>query len=205
MTEKAKTVGDANLLTRRTALKRAAVFLGGTMTVTQLGLLSRGVAAMSEDEGARFLEANQFLMLRQLVDLIVPETDTPGAVGARVHRFIDLMLAEWASPARQSRYVAGLEDIDRQALVLGSKGFAETPKTGQLELLRQLDDEAFAPGAPDTFFRELKKMTLFAYYSSETGATEELRFQRIPGDYQPCLAIEEDGRAWFWNGYSYGL
>jgi hypothetical protein len=101
--------------------------------------------------------------------------------------------------------VAGLEDIDRRALVLGSKGFAETPKTGQLGMLRQLDDEAFAPGSPDTFFGELKKMTLFAYYSSEPGATDELRFQRIPGDYQPCLPMAEDGRAWFWNGYSYGL
>jgi hypothetical protein len=51
VTEKAKAVGDANLLTRRAALKRAAVLLGRTMTVTQLGLLTRGVAATSEDAG----------------------------------------------------------------------------------------------------------------------------------------------------------
>jgi hypothetical protein len=196
---------DLNLLTRRATLKRAVVFLGGTMAVARLGPLARGVAALSEDSGPRFLGEDQFLMLKRVVDLIIPETDTPGAVGARVHQFIDLMLAEWASPARRSRYLAGLEDIDRRARHLGGKGFAENSKTAQLEVLRQLDDEAFAPGSPDTFFGELKKMTLFAYYSSEPGATDELRFQRVPGDYQPCLPTEEDGRAWFWNGYSYGL
>lgn len=194
-----------NLLTRRAALTRAVAFLGGTMTVAQLGLLNRGVAAMSEDSGPRLLGEDQFLMLKQIVDLIIPETDTPGAAGAGVHRFIDLMLAEWASPTRQSRYLAGLEDIERRAMDLGGKGFAESSKTAKQKVLQQLDDEAFAPGSPGTFFGELKKMTLFAYYSSEPGATDELRFQRIPGDYEPCLSIEEDGRAWFWNGYSYEL
>jgi hypothetical protein len=205
VTEEVQATEQPTLLTRRAALKRAVAFLGGTMTVAQLGLLTRGVAAVSENSGPRYLGEDQFLMLKRVVDLIIPETDTPGAVGARVHQFIDLMLAEWASPARRSRYLAGLEDIDRRARHLGGKDFAENSKTAQLEVLRQLDDEAFAPGFPDTFFGELKKMTLFAYYSSEPGATDELRFQRIPGDYQPCLPMEEDGRAWFWNGYSHGL
>ena len=31
------------------------------------------------------------------------------------------------------------------------------------------------------------------------------RFQPVPGDYLPCIPLETVGRAWFWNGYSYGL
>lgn len=194
---------DATPLTRRAALKRGAALLGGTLTVAQFGILTRGIAAMSEDSGPRFLAQDQFVTLRQVVDLIIPETDTPGAIGARVPQFIDFMLAEWASPARQARYIAGLEEIDRRARVAGGGGFKRSSKAQQLDVLQQMDEEAFVQG--DSFFGELKQMTLFAYYSSKPGATEELRFQRIPGDYQGCLANDEDNRAWFWNGYSYDL
>jgi hypothetical protein len=74
-----------------------------------------------------------------------------------------------------------------------------------VSVLQILDDETFANGPTQTFFRERKRMVLFAYYTSEPGATLELRFQRIPGDYLPCEPVDEGGRAWFWNGYSYEL
>lgn len=193
------------LLTRRSAIKRAVALLGGTLTAAQLGLLTESVAAMTEDSEPRFLNQDQFLMLERIVDLIIPETDTPGALGANVHHFIDLMLAEWASPQRQARYVTGLEDIDRRARESGADSFSAGSTTRQTELLRTLDKEAFANGSADAFFGELKKLVLFAYYSSEPGATVELRYQRIPGDYLPCVPIEDTDRAWFWNGYSYEL
>jgi len=196
---------DPNLLTRRSVLKRAAALFGGSVTATQLSLLMRSVAAMAEDTTPRFLNQEQFSMIERIVDLIIPETDTRGALGAGVHHFIDLMLADWASPQRRARYVAGLEDIDRRARQSGADSFSASSTAQQTVLLQTLDKETFAQDAIDTFFGEFKKMVLFAYYSSETGATIELRYQRIPGDYRPCVPLDEIGRAWFWNGYSYDL
>jgi hypothetical protein len=193
------------LLTRRSAIKRVVALLGGTLTATQLGLLSKSVAAMTADSEPRFLSQNQFLTLQQIVDLIIPETDTPGALGANVHHFVDLMLAEWASAERQARYVRGLEDIDGRARKVGVDSFSASTSAQRIELLQTLDKEAFAKDSADIFFGELKKMVLFAYYSSEPGATLELKYQRIPGDYLPCVPMEDIGRAWFWNGYSYEL
>lgn len=200
-----KLADNPMLLTRRTAIKHAVALLGGTLTVAQLGLLTESVAAMTEDSAPRFLSEEQFLVLQRVADLIIPETDTPGALGANVHYFVDLMLAEWASPERQARYVAGLDDIDKRARESGATGFSASSVTRQAELLRTMDKEAFADRSANTFFGELKKMVLFAYYSSEVGATVELRYQRIPVDYLSCVAIEDTGRAWFWNGYSYEL
>lgn len=192
-------------LTRRSALKAAVALVGGTLAATELGLLSKSVAAMTDDSAPRFLSQDQFLALQQIVDLIIPETDTPGALDANVHHFIDLMLAEWASPERQARYVAGLEDIEVRARKVGADSFLASTAPQQIDLLHSLDKEAFAKDSKDIFFSELKKMVLFGYYSSEPGATLELRYQRIPGDYLPCVPLEDDSRAWFWNGYSYGL
>ena len=64
---------------------------------------------------------------------------------------------------------------------------------------------AFDDAAPSTFFRRLKKIILFAFFSSEPGATQALRFDPFPGAYQPCLPYESDDRAWFWLGYGYDL
>jgi hypothetical protein len=139
------------------------------------------------------------------VDLIMPATDTPGALDAGVHQFIDLMLAEWALPERRSRYIHGLSEIDERARALGSDDFLSGSPQQQFALLQELDAEATANSANDDFFRELKKMVLFAYYSSEIGATVELRFQRIPGVYRPCVPTTEIDRAWFWTGFSYDL
>jgi len=193
-------------LTRRKAIQGAASLIGSTVVMAQFGTLaSRAAAAATENAAPVFFDQDQFSMIERIVDLIIPETDTPGAIIAGVHHFIDLMLAEWASPERQSRYVQGLQEIDLSARETGEESFATNSPAQQMQLLQALDREAHVDGAPDTFFREFKKLVLFGYYSSEAGATIELQFDRIPGDYEPCVPIDDPARAWFWLGYAYGL
>ena len=196
---------NPSFLTRRVAIKKAVALVGGTLTATQLGLLSDSIAAIAEDASPRFLNRGQFTSLSRIADLIIPETDTPGALGVGAPRFIDMMLADWASPQRQARYVAGLDDIDKRAREFGVSSFSASSTKQQMTLLRALDKEAFAAGSATPFFRELKKMVLFAYYSSEVGATVELSFQRIPGDYLPCVPMTKNDHAWFWSHYNYEL
>ena len=193
------------LLTRRAAIRNAVLLLGGAIPAAQLGLLESALAATSVESKPRFLDPDQFAMLERVADLIIPETDTPGAVSAGVHRFIDILLAEWASPETQEQFIAQLASIDERATELGMSGFLDGGADRQVEVVKLLDEEAFADDAPATFFRRLKKLVLFAYFSSEPGATQALRFDPFPGDYQPCLPLGNDDRAWFWLGYSYDL
>ncbi|MEM1057326.1 MAG: gluconate 2-dehydrogenase subunit 3 family protein [Bacteroidota bacterium] len=46
------------------------------------------------------------------------------------------------------------------------------------------------------FYRQLKELTVAGYYTSEVGATEELRWQAAPGRYDPDVPFFEIGRAW---------
>jgi gluconate 2-dehydrogenase gamma chain len=194
------------VLTRRKAIQGAASLIGGTIAAAQLGpLASRAALAQAENSSPIFFDAQQFSIIERVVDLIIPETDTPGARAAGAHHLIDLMMAEWASSERQGRYVRGLEAIDERARIDAADDFRSIAAAEQLSLLQALDREAHADDSPDTFFREFKKLVLFGYYSSEAGATVELRFDPIPGDYEPCVPIEDPQRAWFWLGYGYGL
>ncbi len=196
---------DSQLVTRRTAIRNAVLLLGGAVTTAELGLLESALAATGAESAPRFLTGEQLAMLERIADLIIPETDTPGAVSAGTHRFIDIMLSEWASSDTQQQFVAGFANIDQRASDLGMPSFIDGSEEQQSELVEALDREAFADGGQDAFFRRLKKLVLFAYFSSEPGATQALRFDRTPGNYDPCLSLEDDDRAWFWLGYSYEL
>ena len=194
------------MLTRRKAIQGAASLVGGTLAAAQLGpFMSRAAAAATENATPTFFNAEQFALLERMVDVMIPKTDTPGALAAGVHHFIDLMLAEWASAERQVRYVQGLQQLESRLRAAGESDFVSASSARQFELLRALDEEAFADNAGDSFFREFKKMVLFAYYSSEAGATVELQYEPMQTDYKACVPIDEIGRAWFWLGFSHGL
>jgi gluconate 2-dehydrogenase gamma chain len=46
------------------------------------------------------------------------------------------------------------------------------------------------------FFRTMKELTLLGYYTSEPGATQELKYARIPGRFDGCVPMATIGRAW---------
>jgi hypothetical protein len=193
-------------VTRRRALQGAASLIGGTIAASQLGpFMNRAVAAAEAGSAPVFFDEAQFALLERIVDVMIPETDTPGAQAAGVHHFIDLMLAEWASPERQARYVDGMRDIGARLQDEGGTAFVSASPDRQLELLRTLDAAAFEDSDEDVFFVELKRMVLFGYYSSEPGATVELQYEPLIPDYKACVPIEDIGRAWFWLGFSHGL
>ena len=53
------------------------------------------------------------------------------------------------------------------------------------------------PRRSDTpFWRTMKELTLVGYYTSEPGATQELRHEAVPGRYEACVPLAEIGRAW---------
>ena len=192
-------------LTRREAIRRAVLLVGGVASAAQITAIEHVFAADAADSTPTFLSDDHLAMLARIADLIIPETDTPGAVSAGVPGFIDRMLAEWASTETQRQFVAGFDDIERRAVDAGMQSFIGASAERQFELLVQLDREAFADASTDAFFRRMKKLVLCSYFSSEPGATQALRYDRVPGRYDPCMSLEEDGRAWFWLGFSYEL
>src|SRR5438270_3005142 len=60
----------------------------------------------------RSLNAHQNDTVVAMIDLIIPETDTPGAKGARVNEFIDVILTDWATEGERQNLLSGLADVD---------------------------------------------------------------------------------------------
>jgi hypothetical protein len=183
-------------LTRRKAISNAVLLLGGSISAAQISPLISNVAAMGSNYIPKFLNEHHFHMTKRLVDLIIPESDTPGALSANVHQFIDVMLDGWAATDTRLRFLDNFNNIDSRSLALTGKNFSDATRTKQIKLLEVLDKESFSDNGTEFFFKEFKALVVFGYYSSEEGASVELRYDRIPGDYRGCIPFNEVGRSW---------
>jgi len=151
------------------------------------------------------LNSHQNATVVAMTDLIVPSTDTPGAKGALVNEFIDLILTEWATEEERANFLGGLAGVDKQSNDLFGKDFIDTSPAQQTALLRSMDDAAMAeharaPRAPEmvrerdtqlqgNFWVVFKGITLHGYYTSEIGFTQELKLQIIPGAQHGCTPV----------------
>src|SRR5947209_16059215 len=153
----------------------------------------------------RTLNPHQNDTVVAMIDQIIPATDTPGAKGARVNEFIDVILTEWATPEERTHFLEGLAGIDKESQQLFGKNFAEASPQQQLTQLRAIDDATLAGRTtrvrhgntipePDVqlkgdFWEVFKRITVHGYYTSEIGFTQELKMQIIPGAQHGCTPI----------------
>ena len=182
---------------RRSALGLLAATAAAAYAPDELLSLGRSFHRRIVDGSRRVLTALQDATLVVLTDLILPATDTPGAKAAGVNAFIDLLLAEWVDPEDKDRFLKGLADVDARAHAAFGKDFLQGTPEQQTVLLVSLDDDAArwkaSPAAtrgPEPFYRTLKWMTLFGYFTSEVGALQEEHYAIIPGRYVPCAPAD---------------
>ena len=156
------------------------------------------IRGMQQDQGFLILTEHQNAMVTALAESIIPETDTPGATAAQVNRFVDVMLAEWFDDDDREEFLRVLVALDARSTNTFGAPFLALEEAQQVGLLRQLDAEVTARReaelpTEDHFFSRMKWLTMYGYYTSEVGATEELQQVIIPGGYEPCAPVRRGG------------
>jgi len=176
-------------------LNRRAMVLGAVFLVGGAAALTRFASRPANGANARgpVLSADQFALLEQVSDVMIPATDTPGAAAAGVPAFMRDMLAEWASRQTRAQIASVLEGIEKQAWSKFGAAFGELPAEQRLEVMRVIDEQSLA--RQDAAYGKFKYLVLVGYYQSEIGATQELRFELVPGAWRSCLPLSEVGRA----------
>ena len=160
----------------------------------------------------RTLNPHQNATAVAMMDQIIPETDTPGAKGARVNEFIDVILTEWANDDERKDFLDGLAGVDKKSNELFGKDFVAATVDQQVTLLRALDEAAATRGTrrmrhgntipPERdrqlkgeFFPVFKNITVHGYYTSEVGFLKELRLEIIPGAQHGCVDVPAERKA----------
>ena len=185
---------------RRDALRLLATAAALPFLPTELlAALRVARAETGGNSTPRTLNPHQYQTVTRMAEIILPETDTPGATVAHVNDFIDLILTEWCDQDERARFLAGLEQTDKQCVNRFGKAFVDLAPGPQDEIVHALDDEMAASIAKpntgdnghDNFFHTMKRLTLTGYFTSEAGAKQELHFKIIPGHYDGCVPKSE--------------
>ena len=134
------------------------------MQTRREALVTIAGATALKGQSATFLSASEAATLAALVDTIIPRTDTPGASDAGVPAFIDRRLA--ANSQLAGLFREGMKSIDAEAKSRYRGPYAAVTAAQRIEILTGRQDEPF--------FKALKGLTVDAYYTSETGLTQEL-------------------------------
>lgn len=139
-----------------------------------------------EDWAPVFLSAHQNDTLIRLSDLIIPETESPGAKAAFVNRFLDLLMAAEDSDTQKS-FLNSLAFFDGESRKRYGDAFVFATEEEQVELLNYLSyphrlvtwQSTESKFQGHLHFQVLKDWISRAYYSSEIGM-KELGWQDSP-------------------------
>lgn len=171
-------------LDRRSLLRSAILLVGGSLVG---GLPASALAGEPATTEQRFFTPVEFEILAEVTEIIIPRTDTPGARDAGVPEAFDTLMTNWASPGRQAEFRALVQQF-------GAAGVLLPGPPAPLDVVRQIDADRLA--ASDPVYAKFKELVLTLYYLSEAGATKELRYELIPGKWEPGTVIGDDTRTW---------
>lgn len=214
------------MMDRRAALKNMGMAFGYSVaTPTLISLLNSCGSEPELEWTPDFFSADEGKALVQLVDLILPKTDTPSASEVQVHLFIDRFIAE-ILPAEEKEMVrTNAGKFFAMAMNSSGKESLADLETEQLEsaLAKTLDitkdQEESYKEAMDEFFEgleigetpildddvasysfatQLRDISIWAYKNSEHVGEKVLAYLPVPGPYIACGDVQElsGGKAW---------
>lgn len=154
--------------------------------------------------------SDRFQLLARLSDIMIPITDTPGALAAEVPQYIDRLFSDWASEKTKLEINSSLDALNENAITKHSRAFLSLKDSQQEGVLSAFEASCFDETTPlsdgdaesqnaavKSGYKTLKKLIFRGYYHSEIGSTEELQYQLIPGpEARSDVPLSEVGRTW---------
>lgn len=173
------------MISRRDVIKHMVVTVGGS---TLLGACGGRVAldTLAPTERPRFYTDREMALLSRVSDLLLPRTETPGALDVQVPAILDRLMAEWANAETKSEHRATVMALDARLAALSGGDFVDGSMSRAAEALAALDEAAFEDDEIDGYFG-LKGLIAQAYFSTEGGAVEEQGWVSVPGRWDPCM------------------
>jgi hypothetical protein len=189
-------------MNRREALSSVALLLGGTIIGAEAFL--SGCTNESKKIGTAGLDftPEDISFLDEVGETIIPATDSPGAKDAKIGEFMHAIVRDCYNKSDQDIFISGMDKLNNAGKTMNGKYFLESSPAERKNLLISLDKEQkeYAakkkPEDPPHYFRMMKELTIWGYFTSEPGATKALRYIAVPGKYEGCIPYKKGDKAW---------
>jgi hypothetical protein len=189
-------------MNRREALSSVALLLGGTIIGAEMFLSGCTNAGKKIGSSGLQFSPDDIFFLDEVGETIIPATSTPGAKETKIGEFMKTIVNDCYEEKNQKIFVDGMNQLDKASKTKNGKSFLESTPEQRHNLLVDLDKEQkdyMANKKPEDaahYFRMMKELTLWGYFTSEAGATKALRYIAVPGRYDGCIPYKKGDKAW---------
>lgn len=207
-------------MNRRSAIKNISIGIGitvssGTLISVLSGCKSDTQTNTDTSSSTSFLNIKDASFVEEILDIMLPKTDTPGAKDLGIIRYVNAVLKELYEAKDQKVFRKGLgyfqdvvknksgsestTDKARLTAVLNDWiGTKNEDKRGEIGALLYTPQNKVA--AKDQkkyhiyqFLSNVKRLGISAYFGHEEIGTNHLNYEPVPGKYIGCVPLEEVG------------
>ena len=193
---------------RRSALKKAGVLAGSAVAIPSFFSLLQ--SCKSENRlgwQPLFFTETEAKTIAAILDMILPRTDTPGALDVKSDIFIDKVIAKTYDEEAQAKMRTEIAAFNSECEKNFGNAFVELNPADREKVLQAAEKNSgkFSPGVwgtavgkrePIGFYRSIKSMAIWAYFTSEEIGKNVLAYDPIPGTYEPCMPLSEGQNRW---------
>ena len=187
---------------RRKAIKNIGTGIGAITLTPSIAAIFQSCQSSTGYTPA-FIPKQDFNSFSQILELIIPTTDTPGAIELKLPEFLDAYVdAVWSQDLKES-FSKGWEAFKNDALNVNGKENANqiTKENWDRQLSKYLKQSVKSNETDELalkFANDLRDLTINSYKINEYVGENLLAYSPIPGDYIGCVDLEETtgGKAW---------
>tara|TARA_B100001996_G_scaffold375574_1_gene355701 strand:+ start:240 stop:821 length:582 start_codon:yes stop_codon:yes gene_type:complete len=188
---------------RRNALKNIGKGLG-TITITPSILNLFQSCQNSTTLNSVFFNKEQFLVVSKLMEIIIPETETPGAISLKLPEFIDAYIYNVIDEDNITSNKILKEGLNKFIdLVKSETTKQETNEISIKEWEDQLRKVLVSESKNDKItiaIQDLRKLTVGAYKINEFVGENLMAYNPVPGKQIGCVDLNEATKGVVWSG-----
>jgi hypothetical protein len=187
---------------RRKALRSIGTGIGAiavTPTVVSLFQSCQSVATYTPV----FISENDFKIVSNLMEIIIPKTDIPGAIELKLPEFVDAYIdAVWDEKRKtdfKEAWTAFISSSNKAAGKENANDLSTADWDAQLaKYLKPGNDVPADETLASQFANQLRSITVNAFKTNEFIGEEVLAYAPIPGEQKGCVDLMEatGGKAW---------
>jgi hypothetical protein len=173
-------------MNRRIAIKRIGLSFGSISLST--GVISMIKSCQSPNADLKFFSSNQISFLDRVLEIILPETETPGALSLNLSKFVDSYVSENIRSEDQKYLIAMIDEFTHMILKSENLKSIDQAENNVIEkyISDHIDNGSMIANDGKNYsqicglFRE---MAVNSYKASEYVMTNKLGYVPIPGYY----------------------
>ena len=170
-------------MNRRDLLKKGVYGLAG-VTLSSALISSLQSCTSIEKYSPLYFSKTEFSLLSNIVDFLIPKTETPGALEMKVPQFIDIIISETYNNESKSNFSNKLKQLIKDL------------ETNNIDLsdynsMKSKFVNDFNNKTHQEIYNQIRDLTVWGFKTSKEIALNVLNYNPIPGYQLGCVDIDK--------------